>query len=54
MALLFVVGVMNTFWIAAIAVFVLVEKVIPEGKWIARASGAGLAMTGIWLIVRGM
>jgi len=53
MTLLFVVGVMNIFWIAAIAIFVLVEKVMPAGKWIARAAGAGLAVAGIWLIVQG-
>jgi len=52
MLLLFAVGVMNIFWIAAIAVFVLIERTIPAGRWIARVSGAGLVFTGIWLFVR--
>jgi predicted metal-binding membrane protein len=53
MALLFAVGVMNIFWIAAIAIFVLLEKSVPAGRLIARVSGAGLVMAGIWLLVRG-
>lgn len=39
MALLFVGGVMNLFWVAALAVFVLIEKIVPAGYWVARASG---------------
>jgi len=33
MALLFVTGVMNLLWVAAIAAFVLVEKVVPAVIW---------------------
>ncbi len=40
MALLFVGGVMNLLWVAAIAVFVLLEKVAPQGTWLARGAGA--------------
>ncbi|MBV8512812.1 MAG: DUF2182 domain-containing protein, partial [Xanthobacteraceae bacterium] len=36
MALLFVGGVMNVLWIALLALLVLVEKVTPVGRWIAR------------------
>src|SRR6516162_3166814 len=36
MALLFVGGVMNVLWIAALAVLVLFEKLTPIGRWIAR------------------
>ena len=32
MALLFVAGVMNLFWIAVIAAYVLLEKVLPDGQ----------------------
>jgi len=39
MALLFVGGIMNLLWIAGLAVFVLVEKVVPRGEWVARAAG---------------
>ena len=50
MALLFVGGVMNVLWIAAIAIFVLVEKIIPAGRMLSRLSGAGLFAAGMWLL----
>ena len=51
MALLFVGGVMNLLWAAAIAAFVLVEKLLPGGQWIARASGAAMIAFGGYLLV---
>ena len=42
MCLLFVVGVMNILWIAAIAVLVLAEKTLPWGLRIARVAAVGL------------
>ena len=52
MALLIVGGVMNLLWVAALAIFVLLEKVAPRGPWISR--GSGLAMLGfsIFLVVQ--
>ena len=47
MALLFVGGVMNLTWIAALAVLVLVEKALPAGRWVGRAAGAALISWGI-------
>jgi predicted metal-binding membrane protein len=44
MALLFVGGVMNLVWIAALAIVVLIERVLPGGQWISR--GAAVALTG--------
>jgi predicted metal-binding membrane protein len=52
MSLLFVAGVMNLLWIAAIAVFVLVEKAVPKGDLIGRFAGAALIVAGIVLAVR--
>ena len=49
MTLLFVVGVMNLAWVAAIAAFVLIEKVVTAGPWIGRATGVGLGATGLWM-----
>lgn len=46
MLLLFVGGVMNLAWIAALAVFVLVEKVVPAGHWVGRAAGVALVIWG--------
>jgi predicted metal-binding membrane protein len=50
MGLLFVGGVMNVLWIAGIAILVLVEKVIPAGRAIARVAGAGFLAGGAWLL----
>jgi predicted metal-binding membrane protein len=50
MALLFVVGVMNLLWIAALSIFVLLEKIIPTGTYIPRVSGTLLIAAGIWLL----
>jgi len=50
MALLFVAGVMNLLWVMTIAVFVLVEKLLPRGRLIGRAAGLLLIGWGLWLI----
>ena len=39
MALLFVGGVMNVVWIAALALLVLIEKIAPAGPLVGRVSG---------------
>ncbi|HMA11861.1 MAG TPA: DUF2182 domain-containing protein [Steroidobacteraceae bacterium] len=49
MLLLFVFGVMNLLWIAALMVYVLAEKLLPRARLLARTAGvvaivAGLAM----------
>ena len=54
MTLLFVGGVMNLLWIAAIALFVLLEKVIPAGETLSRAGGVLAIGFGAWLAVRGL
>jgi predicted metal-binding membrane protein len=50
MTLLFVAGVMNLLWVAAIAALVLVEKVVPAGPWLGRAAGLTLAGWGLWML----
>lgn len=50
MALLFAAGMMSLVWMAAITVFVFVEKLFPGGLWIARASGVAMLGFGIYLI----
>jgi predicted metal-binding membrane protein len=50
MALLFVAGVMNLWWIAIIAAFVLLEKILPKSLFVGRASGILLGAWGLWLI----
>src|SRR5436305_3466803 len=46
MALLFVGGIMNLAWIAAIALLVLIEKTLPGGSWMGRVVGAVLVAWG--------
>jgi len=46
MGLLFYGGVMNLYWIAGIAAFVALEKTIPAGHWVGRATGAALVAWG--------
>ena len=47
MALLFVAGVMNLLWVAAISLFVLAEKVLPRGELVGRLGGAVLLVAGV-------
>ncbi|MEO7337933.1 MAG: DUF2182 domain-containing protein [Caldimonas sp.] len=42
MLLLFFGGVMNLFWIAGLAIFVFVEKILPLGHGLGRLAGVGL------------
>lgn len=51
MALLFAGGVMNIYWIAGLALFVLVEKLFSAGVWFGRVAGAGLVVTGAALLL---
>jgi predicted metal-binding membrane protein len=53
MALLFVGGVMNVLWIAGLSILVLLEKLAPVGRLIARLAGVALAAGGAWLILSG-
>lgn len=54
MGLMFVAGVMSLVWMAAIAVYILLEKVVPQGAWgnvVTWAAGAGMVGWGGWMIV---
>ena len=50
MALLFVLGVMNLAWIAALTLFVLVEKGWPRARWLGSLSGLLLVGWGVTLV----
>jgi predicted metal-binding membrane protein len=52
MTLLFVAGVMNLAWVAAITVFVLIEKLAPFPRAIANAAGVALIAAGVVLAIR--
>jgi predicted metal-binding membrane protein len=51
MALLFVAGAMNLFWMATITAFVLIEKLAARGEYFGRIVGIGLIIWGIWIII---
>ena len=51
MALLFVGGVMNLYWIIGIAIYVAIEKLLPQLSWLDKVLGVLLIGAGILLIV---
>jgi predicted metal-binding membrane protein len=54
MALLFVVGVMNLVWVAAVAIYVAFEKLPPGSPWLSRAAGIGLIVSGGLVLAYGL
>lgn len=52
MLLLFVLGVMNLLWVAALAIAALLERVGPQARWASRGIGVGAVVAGVWLMVR--
>jgi len=51
MTLLFVFGVMNLGWVAALALFVLAEKVLPIGPLVGVVAGVASALIGLVMVV---
>jgi predicted metal-binding membrane protein len=52
MALLFLAGVMNLLWVAAITALVLVEKVVPRGHLFGRLAGAVMVSAGVGMLAK--
>jgi len=52
MALLFVGGIMNIWWILGISVYVGIEKLAPGGERLARPLGAALVLGGLALLLQ--
>jgi predicted metal-binding membrane protein len=52
MALLFVGGLMNLLWIAALAFLVLIEKLLPVGPHVSRLTGIALIIWGAVVLFR--
>ncbi len=50
MAVLFVAGIMNLLWVAAIAAFVLIEKIVPGGEVFGRITGIVLVSVGVFAV----
>jgi predicted metal-binding membrane protein len=53
MLLLFVGGVMNLAWAAALAVLTMAEKLVPKGELLAQLVGVVLVIAGAWLFFHG-
>jgi predicted metal-binding membrane protein len=51
MGLLFYGGVMNIYWIAGLALLVLLEKLLSTGPRFGSISGAGFLAWGAWILV---
>ena len=51
MVLLFAFGLMNLLWIAALALLVLIEKVLPIGGRMSHVTGVALIAWGVWVLV---
>jgi predicted metal-binding membrane protein len=52
MYLLFVLGVMNIFWIAVLSLIVALEKILPLGRWLSLTFGLALIFWGGWVLTR--
>jgi len=52
MALLFFGGVMNLYWIAGVATYVLAEKLMPRQRWLSRAAGWALIVLAAAVLAR--
>ena len=50
MLLLFVGGIMNLVWVAALALVVMAEKLVPHGDRLAQAAGVLLLAAGAWMV----
>ena len=50
MGLMFFGGVMNIYWIAGLALFVLFEKTVPAGHWLGYAAGVALLVCGAGML----
>lgn len=47
MALLFVFGVANVLWVAALSIYVMVEKMLPQARWLSFAGAMLLIGWGV-------
>ena len=51
MALLFVGGVMNLYWIVGLALYVLAEKILPYGEILSKTAGVALIFTSAYILL---
>ena len=51
MALLFVGGIMNLYWVIGLALYVLIEKTLPFGEIISKSAGVVLVCAGLYILI---
>jgi predicted metal-binding membrane protein len=51
MLVMFVAGVMNLTWMAALTLLMALEKIVPRGELLARGAGTALVGAGVWLLL---
>ncbi len=51
MVILFVMGVMHLAWMAGVGALILIEKIVPSGKWIPNAIGAVFVVVGLVVMI---
>lgn len=51
MALMFAAGINNLLWMAGMAIYILIEKLLPGGIWLARITGIVLVLIGVAMLV---
>ena len=54
MALLFVGGIMNLYWIVGLALYVLIEKLAPNGERVGKIAGGALIVVGAYVFATGV
>jgi predicted metal-binding membrane protein len=52
MVLLFVSGIMNLLWVALISLFVLIEKISTQIRWVSPVVGVALIIYGLIILLR--
>ncbi len=51
MALLFIGGIMNLYWIGGLSIYVLLERFLASRRWLRQSAGFALAISGVALMV---
>ena len=51
MALLFVGGIMNLYWVIGLALYVIIEKTLPFGEIISKSTGVVLVCAGLYILI---
>jgi len=44
-------GVMHLAWMAGVGAIILIEKIVPSGKWIPNAIGAVFVVVGVVVVL---